>query len=191
MDTTMRDGGQEGLGDIVSDGDVILVVGNENARLRVNSQSLRSASKMFGAMFGPDWLEGQRLSKELPTEVALPYDDVGAMRTICCVIHHRNDLVPENPTTKEVLQIAIVVDKYDLKVALKFAILEWLKPRSHPHRVVLEERGHLLAAAFLLNSSETFITYTNRLLLTNSRSYLGLMKDELVSQVLPSEICCV
>jgi len=185
----MRDGEQERLGDIVPDGDVILLVGNENVRLRANSQSLRCASKTFGAMFGPDWREGQGLSKELPAEVALPDDDVGAMRTICCVIHHRNDLAPENPTTKEVLRIAIVVDKYDLKVALKYAILEWLKPRSQPTSVVMEEMGHLLAAAYLLNSSEIFITYTNNLLLTHSGSYLGLMKDDLVSQVLPSEIC--
>ena len=119
-------------------------------RLRVYSQQLRSASKIFSAMFGPDWSEGQRLSKELPKEVALPDDDAKAMRIICCTIHFRNDLVPETLTTKEVLQIAIEIDKYDLMVALRYAIVEWLKPRFG---MGIVETGHLLAAAFLLNSS--------------------------------------
>ena len=80
-------------------------------------------------MFGLDWSEGQRLSKESPTEVPLLEDYADAMQTICCIVHHRNDLAPRYLTAKEVLQIAIEVDKYDLKIALKYASVEWLKPR--------------------------------------------------------------
>jgi hypothetical protein len=189
----MYDDGQdglEGLSEITSDGDVILVVGVENTRLRVNSQSLRYASKVFSAMFGPDWSEGQRLSKQLPTEIALPDDDAKAMRTICCTIHLRNDLIPETLTTKEVLQIAIEIDKYDLMVALRYAIIEWLKPRFG---MGLVETGHLLAAAFLLNtgSSEIFMVHAKALFFDHSKSYFEIIQDELIRSVLPLELACM
>src|SRR5437667_9691364 len=113
MDTAKRNDKPDRVADISPDGDVILIVGVENLRLKVYSQCLRSASKIFGAMFGPDWTEGQRLSKESPTEVPLLEDDADAMWMICCIVHHRNDLVPQHLTAKEVLQIAIEVDKYE------------------------------------------------------------------------------
>jgi hypothetical protein len=177
---------QEEPAEIDPKGDVFLVVGKENVRLRVNSQSLRSASKAFAAMFGPRWSEGQSLSKEVPTEVALPDDDAETMRTICCVIHHRNDMLPEDLTAKNVLKLAILVDKYDLTVALNFAMQVWLKPRS---QVEMVETGRLLAAAFLLNSAEAFISHSKALVLDYGVSYMVMMKDELTSQVLPLEIC--
>jgi hypothetical protein len=58
-------------------------------------------------MFGPTWSEGQGLSKESPREVRLVEDDANALRIICCVIHHRNNDVPQSLTPKEILQIAI------------------------------------------------------------------------------------
>lgn len=130
METAVPDDRKEELANIAPSGDVILVVGAESLRLRVYSQCLRSASKIFDAMLGPNWSEGQRRSEATPTEVALPGDDAHAMRTICCFIHHRNDLEPDLLTAEEILQIAIEVDKYDLRVALKYASSEWLKPSS-------------------------------------------------------------
>jgi hypothetical protein len=123
MDTTMRHCGHDRVADITPDGDVVLIVGEENLRLRVYSQFLLSASKVFGAMFLPHWSEGQRLCKEALTEILLPEDDADAMRIICYIIHHRNDLVPRHLTTRDILRIAIEVDKYDLKIALEPASL--------------------------------------------------------------------
>jgi hypothetical protein len=54
------------LADIPLDGDVILVVGQRNVRLRVHSQFLGRASKVFGAMFEPRWREGESLSRQYP-----------------------------------------------------------------------------------------------------------------------------
>ncbi|MCJ1439292.1 hypothetical protein MMC27_008684 [Xylographa pallens] len=182
MDTADR------VADIAPDGDVVLIVGVENIRLRVYSQCLRSASNTFGAMFGPDWNEGQRLSKESPTEVPLLEDDAEAMRTICCVVHHRNDLVPQHLTAKEVLQISIEVDKYDLKVALKYASVEWLKPRVNAERV---EMGNLLAAAFLFDNTDVFMAHTIALILHYHGSYLAFLDDEFTSQIIPSSTFCM
>jgi hypothetical protein len=121
MDTIERNGKLDPVPDISPDGDVVLVVGSRNVRLRIQSQCLRCASKVFGAMFGPHWSEGQGFSKESPREVPLVEDDADALRTICCVLHHRNDDVPQSLTPKEVLQIAIEADKYGLNITLKYA----------------------------------------------------------------------
>jgi hypothetical protein len=186
MDTATLESMEDRLTDICPDGDVVLIIGADGIRLRVSSQYLISASKIFASMFGPHWLEGQSLSKHSPTDILLPEDNAEAMRTICCVIHHRNDMLPEDLTAKDVLQIAILVDKYDLRVALNFAMQVWLKPRS---QVEMVETGRLLAAAFLLNSAEAFISHSKALVLDYGVSYMVMMKDELTSQVLPLEIC--
>jgi len=112
---------------ISPNGNVVLVVGPKAVRLRVHSLLLQSASKVFNAMFGPNWSEGQGLSEESRRSICLEEDDPEALRIICCVIHHRNDVVSLTLPPKQVLQIAIAADKYDLAVALTFAASQWLR----------------------------------------------------------------
>jgi hypothetical protein len=174
--------------DISPDGDVVPVVGPRNVRLRIQSQCLRCASKVFGAMFGPTWSEGQGLSKESPWEVRLVEDDADALRIICCVIHHRNNDVPQSPTPIEVLQIAIEADKYDLNIALKYAKAQWLKPRGRPERV---DMGYLLAAAFLFGDMGMFVAHALGLILHYTGSYLEFFDDEITSQTVPWKTFCM
>lgn len=133
----------------------MLLVGPEKARLRVYSQCLRSASKVFNSMFGPDWDEGRALSSQAPREIPLKEDDASALRTIFCVLHHRNTDVPDPDTLtpKEIVDIAIESDKYDLAVALKYVVPLWLKPRQSPD---LLEMGHLMTAALLFENTQLF-----------------------------------
>ena len=187
MDTAERNGKSDPVADIAPDGDVVLVVGPRNVRLRVHSQCLRCASKVFGAMLGPDWSEGQGLSKVSPREVPLVEDDADALRTICCVIHHRNDDVPQALTPKEVFQIAIEVDKYDLSVCLKYASVQWLKPRGNADTV---EMRYLMAAAFLFGDMDMFAAHTLALILHYKGSYLELLDDEIINQMLPWRTFC-
>lgn len=49
--------------EVSSDGDIILIVGLEKKRIRVNSAFLRIASRVLDSMFGPNWAEGQNLSR--------------------------------------------------------------------------------------------------------------------------------
>jgi hypothetical protein len=83
METAELNSKSDPVQDISPDGDVILVAGPRKAQLRIQSQCLRCASRVFGAMFKPDWIEGQGLSKESPQEVLLEEDDADALRTIC------------------------------------------------------------------------------------------------------------
>ncbi|KAK7430679.1 hypothetical protein QQZ08_002723 [Neonectria magnoliae] len=78
------------------------------------------------------------------------------MRLICCVIHHRNDRVPEELLkAKEVLQVAIVADKYDLGLALSYARAQWLKPSYNED---MENTAYLMAAVFLFCDMDAFVT---------------------------------
>ncbi|KAK7927593.1 hypothetical protein PG985_004591 [Apiospora marii] len=170
--------------DFSLDGDIILVVGEKkHARLRVNSQYLCCASKVFRVMFGPNWSEGQGLSKESPKEVPLIEDDPDATFAICCVIHHRNDLVPAEISPRQVLQIAITADKYDLSVALTFARAQWLQNGDIADPTKL---ACLMVAAFLFDDQPMFIAHGQALVLRCTESYMGLMDDEALRQTLPN-----
>lgn len=90
---------------ITTEGATILVIGPDEARLCVHSCLLQSASKVFKAMLGPLYREGQRSGltgskKEIP----LPEDDADAMTITCAVIHHRNDMAcpSPNPSTTQI-----------------------------------------------------------------------------------------
>lgn len=69
MDLEESTSGADAVAEISPDGEIILVVGPQAVQLKVNSLFLRSASKVFGAMLGPNWSEGQALSKESPREI--------------------------------------------------------------------------------------------------------------------------
>ncbi|EON98475.1 putative btb poz domain-containing protein [Phaeoacremonium minimum UCRPA7] len=170
---------------VVPDGDVILVVGEGGVKLRVHSQALRNASKVFDAMFGPHWAEGQDLSKENPKEIRLEEDNCDAMWRICCVIHHRNDLL-DRPKAKDVLEIAITADKYDLGNALKFASKEWLSfDIDHS-----ESTAFLMVAAFLFQDSHAFHRHVQTLILDHTQSYWDLFRGSEIQELIPFKALC-
>lgn len=136
---------------VVPDGDVILVLGSDRVHLRVASRCLRSASTVFDAMFGPDWSEGQNLSSESPKHIYLDEDDPEAMNTACLVLHRSNNATPRLPKPWGVLQVAILTDKYQLNVALKYAATFRLSTRSDITN--MKDKMYLLAAAFLWTNS--------------------------------------
>lgn len=82
------------MGSLAIGSGIILVVGPQAVRLRVHSLFLRSASNVFQAMFEHGWSEGHDLSREHPKEIPLEKDDTEVMKTVCCAIHHRNDMLP-------------------------------------------------------------------------------------------------
>ncbi len=173
--------------DISLNGDLILVIGERKARLRVHSPILSCASKVFSVMFGPNWSEGKDLSKEFPKEVTLVEDDANALYTILCVVHHRNDMVPQTLSPREVLQIAIEADKYDLRTALIYARARWLQ---HRDTADLLEMAYLMAAALLFDDIETFVEHGLALILRYTGSYLELLKDSVLCQILPDSTAC-
>jgi hypothetical protein len=138
-------------------------------------------------MFGPLYSEGQRSGltgskKEIP----LPEDDVDAMTIICAVIHHRNDLIPGEMSSSEVLQLSVVADKYDCKVALKHATHHWL---DHRNVVGLKEQMELMTAVYLLDQAQAFSAITYTMMMEHTGLYLPFAQDQIDFGV-PWELFC-
>ena len=173
--------------DIAPEGDVILVVGPQQIRLRVHSLILRTASKVFNSMFGPNWSEGQGLSAQNPPEVSLKEDDANALRIIFLVLHHRNTDMEQNLTTIQTFKIAVASDKYDLTVALKHASTQWLKVMGG---LSFLEMGHLLAAAFLFKDTHAFASHTLQIMLHSNDDYSELRRSTAFRELIPFEVIC-
>lgn len=136
--------------EIAPDGDVILVIGTSDnmIKLKVHSICLKLASKVFAAMFGPNWLEGKAVSKDDPKEVALPEDDPAAMRKICQILHQQVPARGEDElTATEIARIALVAEKYDMGLPLSPFIDDWL---ANSEIVTTEDRLLCLCATAYL-----------------------------------------
>jgi hypothetical protein len=116
--------------DIAKDGNVVLVVGLEERRLRLSASLLANVSKVFRAMFGPNFSEGQDLGNisSGPKEVHMPEGNADAIEIICSMMHFRS--VPREVGPDLMLHIAITADKFDCGIVLQHASILWLDPRT-------------------------------------------------------------
>ncbi|KAL7909984.1 hypothetical protein GGI35DRAFT_468975 [Trichoderma velutinum] len=164
--------------EIAPDGDLILIVGPEEAKLHVHSALLRTVSKPFSAMFGPAWKEGHDLLDcDRPVELSLPEDNAAALKIICFIIHHQNSEVPQTLAAGDVLAVAVTADKYDCVEALRFASESWL-------RTTRDKAGNLMlltAAAYLFQNAQAFKEITKALILDYDGPYLTLSCREVES----------
>ncbi|KAF5584300.1 hypothetical protein FPANT_7903 [Fusarium pseudoanthophilum] len=170
--------------DIVPDGDIILVVGPDKAKLRVKSMLLMAASKPFSAMLGPNWKGGHDMRQHGGShEVLLPDDNATAMRIICSVIHFQNDKIPETLPASDVLAVALAADKYDCLNAIQLAQKAWLREL----RLDSEDLMLLAAVAYLIRDAQAFRKITAALVLNHHGSYLAL-SGEATESIMPWEV---
>ena len=137
-------------------------------------------------MFGEFWTEGDGLSPDAPKEVALADDDARTIYTICCVIHHRLDLLPQTLSPQDILQIAIVADKYDLLIALTHAKAQWLKS----DRTDETDIAYLMAAAFVFDDADAFNEQSQALMLHYAGSYMKFLEDDTISGISTAQLVC-
>ncbi|KAK3503363.1 hypothetical protein B0T13DRAFT_508182 [Neurospora crassa] len=163
--------------------DLVRVVGPGKERIPVESAILKAASPVFASMFSPPWLESQN-----------------AMRFITLTLSYHNEhgLVTKPRTPQEILQIAIAVDKYDLRTALKF-VLEFLFGEASKTCPVAKNKDgsqttmagedivYLCAAAYVLNRCEDFSRFALNLMCYHRLSFFELMNDELISSILSAK----
>lgn len=171
----------------VPDGDLILIVGERGAKLRVHSQALRFASKVFYDMFGPNFSEGQELTWASLKEIRLEEDDCDAMRAICCVIHHRNDLL-DDISPEVIVQIALASDKYDLGNTLMLARRKWLEATDN--KGTLRDTAYLLTAAYIFRDTGAFNRHIKHLVLNHIGSYWNLFANNELVELIPSKALC-
>ncbi|KAL3587778.1 hypothetical protein FPOAC2_13677 [Fusarium poae] len=114
--------------EIDPDGDLLLIVGPEETKLRVRSMLLMAASKPFSVMFGPNWKEGHDMrDRDGPFELSLPDDNAAALKIICSIIHYRNTevLEPSPPATSSQLlslqtsMIALILSNLQAKLGFE------------------------------------------------------------------------
>jgi hypothetical protein len=156
---------------IATNGNAILIVGSEERRLRVSASSLANVSKVFRAMFGPNFSEGQDLSDTRSglKEVHMSDDNADAMEVICSIIHFRS--VPQEVGPDLMLHIAIAADKFDCSIVLQHASIIWLDPKKS---MSLVELARLMAASYLLDNPKAFSQVTLAMVFGHGDSYLAL-----------------
>ena len=145
-----------------ADGDILLLLGDilrGSARFQVSSHALCLTSPVFRAMLGANGkfkeskdLQGKK-SGEPPVEITLHDDDPEALAVILRIVHHQHDCVPESLSEANLWQIAILVDKYDLREATKLWINLWIKP-------YLDQAGLPLASSsYFTGDKGIFLAY--------------------------------
>lgn len=136
---------------ISPNGDLNLVVGAEKVLILVQSLCLKQTSKVFATMLGPNFKEGHDFAarSNAPGYLSLPVDDAANLRVICAIVHGRNDMV-DRLSLSEVLDIALLADKYDFIEALRYASESWVLPQPLPKKD--EELMLLAGAAYMLKS---------------------------------------
>jgi hypothetical protein len=174
--------------DIAADGNVVLLVGPEERRLRVSASSLANVSKVFRTMFGPYFSEGQDLSdiSSGPKEVHMPDDNADVIEIICSMMHFRN--IPQEVGPDLMLDIAIVADKYDCGIVIQHASILCLDPKKSK---TLVELARLMAASYLLDNSKAFSQITLAMVFGYGASYLALGEQDIgLGPVVLLRICC-
>ncbi|OLN83067.1 hypothetical protein CCHL11_09651 [Colletotrichum chlorophyti] len=173
---------------VVPDGDVVLVVGlgEETTELRADSIILKRASRVFGAMLGPRFAEGQRLQERgsEPVKINLPDEDPEIMELVLNILHHQNSRVCQMAAADSILEVAVVADKYDLVDALRYAsqtMLHYHEP-SVEHLTV-GDLWRLGLAAGLLNEGKAFEKITRMLVWNHTVPYIQLVDAEDVVDV--------
>jgi hypothetical protein len=163
------------VGSIVSDGDVVFVVGEEKRQLRVHSLFLRTVSSVFNALLGPRYSEGINLSSDTPKSIPLPEDDPETMEIIFNIVHFRTDTFSDQLEPEALIRLAIAIDKYDMVQALKVYTRGWLYCDS------IQDPGRLwqlAKASYLLHNDQAFKSATLGLLCHYGEPYLRLYNKD-------------
>ncbi|KAF1939165.1 hypothetical protein EJ02DRAFT_319265, partial [Clathrospora elynae] len=105
--------------------DRMLVVGEKHASgpkvFKINSGSLRLASRPFRVMFNGEYAESMQ------DIVTLPDDSSNAFLIILRIMHYMEDKLPKTLTKSELIDLAELSHKYDISgIVINFVRTKWL-----------------------------------------------------------------
>ena len=98
-----------------------------HVRMLVSSKHLILASSVFGAMLQDRFNEGQTLRSAGYLELPLPDDDPVAFSILLDVIHGHTRKVPRKIDFELLIQISILVDKYQLQEVVEVFSDGWIQ----------------------------------------------------------------
>lgn len=145
----------------------ITLITKEDTWIPVSSNILRNSSRVFDALLGTGFKEGNSFQEHIasgdpsPFEVRLPDDDPEAMKLLAAAIHRRNNFIPGNIDAENLLNFAYLVDKYHCSAAIQQTSGQILRNLSDI--LVQEHYDEPLLSAFLLDHAEGFKGLTERI----------------------------
>lgn len=86
---------------------------------------------------------------------------------------------------QRMLDVAILIDKYDLKAPMKLNTNTWFR---QPMGCIMEESVYRMAAAWILEEEEFFAQYSWIVMITYPGPYAKLLSKQLLTERLPSPI---
>ncbi|MCJ1396715.1 hypothetical protein MMC18_009607 [Xylographa bjoerkii] len=101
--------------------------GGQEVRIRVSSKHLTLASRVFKNMLKPGFLEGDKLHDPGYVEFLLPDDNPAALLILLNLVHGRIRTVPRKVDIVTLLELAILVDKYELLEITEMILDFWLE----------------------------------------------------------------
>ena len=117
---------------IIIDADGDLTMRLKGGKLNVSRKVLSISSPVFRAMLGADCRFKEATAKQFERDgtqaVSFEDDDFQTMAMIARIMHLQSDKVPDKLTFKQLYQVAILCDKYDLKRCLGYWPKVWATP---------------------------------------------------------------
>ena len=99
----------------------------EDVQFKVSATYLALASRTFKSLLRGSMKEATELRENGNTTLLLPDDDPDAFLILLNIIHLNNRLVPRGVDFDKLLQLAILVDKYEVHDATRLYACLWLK----------------------------------------------------------------
>ncbi|KAI8263577.1 hypothetical protein K4K56_005526 [Colletotrichum sp. SAR 10_98] len=183
--------------DVAADGDIIMIVGPEQRKFRVHSVMLKSASKVFNAMLGPNFAEGRQLRNnghysEI-TKIELPEDNADGISAIFHLLHHRVDKLPDPMPADLSYQLGIAADKYDLVSTLKYtitgAIHQTINNGGELENMNMRDVWLLAITAACFDDASDFKTLTHILIWYHDHGFVFLAEKAAIDSSLAYRLC--
>jgi hypothetical protein len=178
--------------------DLTLVVGTpEHTKgqkaFQVNKDSFRNISAVWTKMMNGKWAEGDQ------SEICLPGNSRDAFHIVLQIAHFQLSKLPEKLSREELVDLAVLTDKYQLEnaIMMAFKLKRWTKPHRQacmpqPLDAVLQDFA-LTASAFNLRSDYDYLIShlaTEVMAGANGRFYYhdGNQKKIMLQSDLPTSI---
>lgn len=123
-------------------------------RLRVSSAVLTRASTVFKVLLSPQFREGTDLEANKSVDIPFPDDSGSVIPLLCNVMHNRNDAVPASLIPSHICAVAVLTDKYDCAIAMKYIGRIWIQP--HLRTAQVPELKEPLKATLLFKDEYLF-----------------------------------
>lgn len=167
-------------------GDRLLVVNKDEKQqtFRVSSKAMCLASPVWRAMLDPSgpWKEAQDGS-----HVNFPEDDPNTLHIVLDIVHFHFHRIPKSLTYEQLLDLAILCDKYDTaRLVLFWFQLHWKSPFSKYAQDQGKECSLLIAWVFL--DEVTFSNLATRLItqyLLNAEEKFDIAHHQILDMYMP------